>query len=155
MPNTVGTALLNHFQASDFKLPDQMDPLFLVFLDTVRDRVNMPFVLYSDARSLQHNADVGGSPTSLHLFDDLHHTFKARAVDFGIPEFQQHSRPWTCFAKIAEAVISICHEQNLSYELEFQVSMKPIGNRHIHLGLFREKEHPSHLVFRTDDDYVP
>jgi|SRR6266850_7135071 len=147
MANQVGTVLLNHFQASDFKLPDQVDPLFLVFLDTVRDRVNMPFVLYSDARSLQHNADVGGSPTSLHLFDDLHHTFKARAVDFGIPEFKQHSSPWTSFAKIAEAVIAICHEQNLSYELEFQYGAV---NKHVHLGLFRVPAHPSHLVVKGD-----
>jgi len=45
---------LQHFQASEFKLPDKMDALFLLFLDAVRDRAGMGFVLNSDA-SLTHS----------------------------------------------------------------------------------------------------
>src|SRR5258706_13752463 len=143
----VGTALLQHFQASEFKLPDKMDALFLLFLDAVRDRAGMGFVLNSDARSPEHNAQVGGVVTSLHLFDPLNDLVKARAVDFSIEEFKNHVVPWTTFAKIAEAVISVSHEQNVSYELEFQYGAV---NKHVHLGLFREREHPSHLVVKGD-----
>lgn len=152
MANRVGTALLNNFQASDFKLPDKMDPIFLLFLDTVCGKAGMRFILDSDARSPEHNAQVGGVPTSLHLFDPGNDAVKARAVDFTIEEFKNHVRPWTSFAKITEAVISISHEQNLSYELEFQYGDV---NKHVHLGLFRDRAHPSHLVVKADKDVAP
>lgn len=146
---------LKHFKESEFKLPDQMDTTFLLFLDRVRDLCpDVAFVLDCDARTPEHNAEVGGVATSLHLFDPSNESIKARAVDFRIHEFEQHIVPWTSFAKVAEAVIACHREQNLScgYELEFQYGDT---NKHVHLGLFREDGHPSHIVVKADQDVKP
>lgn len=152
----VGSALLSNFRPDEFKLPGAMDPIFLLFLDSVRSRcpLQLAFELHSDARTAEHNAEIGGVPTSLHLFDPSDEKVKARAVDFSIPAFKAHVSPWTEFSNIAEAVFDVWHEQKLScgYELEFQYGEK---NKHVHLGLFREPGHASHLVVKADLDVHP
>ena len=152
--NRVGSVLLNYFSVNEFRFPDQMDSEFLMYLDGVRGACNVPFSLTGDARSPQHNADVGGVPTSLHLFDPSNKGFKCRAVDFSIPEFEQHVSPWATFAQISEAVSKVWrdHRYPYGYELEFQYGEH---NKHIHLGLFRVPGHLSHLVVKGDMDVKP
>src|SRR2546428_12449802 len=113
--NRVGSTLLNYSSANEFSLPDQMDSEFLLFLDGVRGVCTIPLTLNGDARTPQHNAEVGGASTSLHLFDPFNKGFKARAVDFGIPDFEHHLQPWASFARIAEAVSKVWHDHGYPY----------------------------------------
>ena len=152
--NRVGNVLIQHFSASEFHFPDQMDGEFLMYLDAVRERAGLPFHLTSDGRSPQHNAEVGGVATSLHIFDPSNQAVKARAVDFSISEFDKHLVPWTTFAQITQAVIDIWreHKYSFGFELELQYGQH---NKHVHLGLFRVPGHPCHLVVKADADVTP
>lgn len=145
---------MQHFSASEFNLPDQMDPEFLLFLDAVRDRAGLSFNLKGDARTPQRNAEVGGVPTSLHLFDPANKGFQCRAVDFTTNELDKHIIPYAAFALIAEAVAQVWHEHKYpyGYELEFQYGDH---NKHVHLGLFRVPGHPCHLVVMGDSAPKP
>jgi hypothetical protein len=137
--NTVNGVPLKWFKASEFKHPDQMDPQFLLFLDSVREESGLPFILTSDGRSHEHNARVGGASRSLHLFTAEQ---GARAVDFGT---RWGLRPWVEFAFITEAVIGVSHAIDQHYQLELVWSEK---DKHIHLGLLREG--PSQLIVAAD-----
>lgn len=69
---------LKYFSPSEFTLLgevvfDRMQPEFLALLDECRERAGVPFKITSSYRTPEHNARVGGSPTSMHL--------KGRAVD--------------------------------------------------------------------------
>jgi len=150
----VGNVLLQHFSANEFNHPLDMDGEFLMYLDAVRERAGLSFHLTSDGRSPQHNAEIGGVATSLHLFDPSNQAVKARAVDFSISEFDKHLVPWTAFAQITQAVIDIWREHKYPFGFEWELQYGKI-NKHCHLGLFREPGHPCHLITKSDVDVTP
>ena len=49
------------------KIEENMDVDFLAKLDEAREYAGIPFVINSAYRSPEHNAKVGGKPTSSHL----------------------------------------------------------------------------------------
>jgi len=64
---------LKWFKISEFASPDlpgsgsEMCSMFLVDLDEARDRADVPFVITSGYRTVQHNEKVGGRVGSSHL----------------------------------------------------------------------------------------
>ena len=63
-----------HFKYSEFDSPDSagsgaryMDNCFLDSLDKCRGEAAVPFLITSGYRTVKHNEEVGGSPTSSHL----------------------------------------------------------------------------------------
>ena len=80
---------LKHFSPSEFTMIgevvfDKMHPDFLALLDECRGRAGIPFKITSSYRSPEHNARVGGSPTSMHL--------KGRAVDIACTSGRMRAR---------------------------------------------------------------
>lgn len=65
---------MRNFNLSEFDSRDEegsgryMDESFLLMIDDARDYANRPFVITSGYRTEAHNREVGGSPTSSHLF---------------------------------------------------------------------------------------
>lgn len=63
---------MRHFKLSEFDSPDvkgsgyMMDDEFLELLDDARNLADIPFIINSGYRTTQHNAKVGGKPTSSH-----------------------------------------------------------------------------------------
>jgi uncharacterized protein YcbK (DUF882 family) len=58
------------------------NPLFLCYLSVLRHKMGKPFVITSACRSPEHNKNVGGHPTSLHLTEnDKWHSNGTMAVD--------------------------------------------------------------------------
>ncbi len=47
-----------------------MSPKFIMMLEKIRADIKMPMVITSGVRCENHNAKVGGSPTSAHLTGD-------------------------------------------------------------------------------------
>ena len=137
----VNDVFMRHFDQSEFKHPDKMDKTFLLFLDEVRERCGFPFVLTSDARTLEENsAASGSSPTSLHLL--------GRAVDFRIPDFVAGKKPWVEFATLSKAIPAARDSMptKYAYELELVYSDK---DHHVHLGLFPD-DRADRLVVASD-----
>ena len=60
---------------------DKMDKTFLLKLDEARERAGIPFVINSAYRSSEHNAKIGGKPTSSHI--------KGLAVDISVTNSRQ------------------------------------------------------------------
>lgn len=77
---------LQYFKESEFRHPERMDPEFLYWLNTVREWAGVPFIVTSDARSMSHNAKIGGSPNSLHIFNEYDSDDKVAAIDFTTPK---------------------------------------------------------------------
>jgi uncharacterized protein YcbK (DUF882 family) len=63
---------------------DKMDADFLALLDECRRRAGVPFVITSSYRDPEHNARVGGAPSSWHL--------KGRAVDVDCVNIRARAR---------------------------------------------------------------
>jgi uncharacterized protein YcbK (DUF882 family) len=65
---------LKHFKISEFDSPDEpgsgekMKDCLLSKLDKARDIADIPFIITSGYRTKKHNDEVGGSPTSSHLY---------------------------------------------------------------------------------------
>ena len=123
---------LRHFSVIEFARADLMDNAFLQFLDEVRHKAGVPFKLTSDARTAEHNKQVGGAPTSLHLL--------GRAVDFTLRAWDSQTL-W----KITWAVCHTPTPNGCGIELEFV-----IADQHCHLGLMPDtrpsREYPSSRV---------
>lgn len=66
---------------------DQFHPGFLDELDSLRDVVGLPFIINSGARTRAHNAKVGGTPKSLHIWDEPQNPGQkgCMAVDVHVP----------------------------------------------------------------------
>lgn len=135
-----------HFKPSEFRHPEHIDPLFLNYLDEVRARVDIPFILTSDGRDPAHNARVGGHPRSLHLFDEAT-GLRFRAVDFVFPG-QTTGRPFRQFRIIAEAALGLGRGRNQAVQLELVHSSK---DKHVHLGLKPDRPYEeSELIVAAD-----
>lgn len=67
-------ALIRHFVPSEMACShcgvERMSYGLLCLLDAARERSGVPFQITSGSRCEKHNAEVGGSPTSSHLFTD-------------------------------------------------------------------------------------
>lgn len=63
-------------------------PGFGVALDNVRQEFGLPMRINSGCRSAEHNAKVGGHPTSLHLIGNPKWGTDTCAVDVHIPDGQ-------------------------------------------------------------------
>ena len=111
--------LLRHFLSVEFTHPEDMQPVFLLLLDTIRDIADTPFWLTSDYRTPDENKIVGGSATSLHM--------AGAAVDFVIS-------PWNAAGlwAVVRAVAAVEAAYRVTFELE--ISQSP-SDRHIHIGL--------------------
>lgn len=88
---------LRYFTAADFRLKGRdvsgdMNPDFLIKLDTCRDMCGFPFVVTSSYRSPEENRRVGGALGSMHL--------KGRAVDIRCSDGAQR---W----KIVKAAVAL------------------------------------------------
>lgn len=64
---------MRYFQPEEFDSPDllgsgaeYMDYEFMLMIDDAREIADMPFIITSGYRTPEHNANVGGSPTSSH-----------------------------------------------------------------------------------------
>lgn len=121
-------ATLRHFKWEEFKHPELCYFPFLEWLDEVRHRAGIPFVLTSDART---TVPPGGSPTSLHLV--------GRAVDFRWNQTNQER------AKIVKAVVTAPIPTT---EGGFELGLEPtaLGGAHWHLGLFPKGREASVFV---------
>ena len=110
---------LRHFLSVEFDHPEEMQPVFLLLLDNIRDIADTPFHPTSDYRTPDENKRVGGSPTSLHM--------AGTAVDFVIS-------PWNSAAlwQVVRAVALVEAAYGVTFELE--ISQSP-SDRHFHLGL--------------------
>jgi uncharacterized protein YcbK (DUF882 family) len=60
---------IQHFTRDEFGYADGVEPDWdlVMRLDQAREIAGVPFVITSGIRSFDHNAAVGGSPTSSHL----------------------------------------------------------------------------------------
>lgn len=123
---------LRHFTVQEFNHPELLDNAFVQWLDNVRHAAGIPFILTSDARTPEHNREVGGAPTSLHV--------SGRAVDFTLRMWDSPTL-W----RVAHAVCVTPPPNGCGIELEFVLS-----DRHVHLGLFPDQR-PSRLVLKASD----
>ncbi len=72
--------LSEHFSLSEFEhgdpIPDELIPIFrgmcVDLLEPIRERFEFPLVIHSGYRSPEHNAAVGGAPTSQHIATEQH-----------------------------------------------------------------------------------
>ena len=136
MPPDTGLPLpaLEHFQVSEFRHPELLAHEFLFWLDRVRHAAGVAFKLTSDGRTPEHNAEVGGAPSSLHL--------RGRAVDFTVT-------PWTPEA-LARVLVAVCltpTPQSVGWELELVAGPQ---DKHVHLGLRAEPGLPNRCVLALD-----
>ena len=111
--------LLRHFTESEFNHPEDMQPIFLLLLDNIRDIADTPFHLTSDYRTPDENSRVGGSPTSLHM--------AGTAVDFVIS-------PWNAAGLWAVTRAVALAEVAYGATFELEISQSP-SDRHFHIGL--------------------
>jgi uncharacterized protein YcbK (DUF882 family) len=114
-------SLLRHFAESELNHPEEMQEVFLLLLDSIRDIADMPFYVTSDYRTPDENKRVGGSPTSLHM--------QGVAVDFVIsPKRWNSIGLWS----VVRAVALVEAAYGVTFELE--ISQSP-SDRHFHIGL--------------------
>lgn len=123
-------ATLRYFRWGEFHWPERLHWPLLQWLDQVRHRAAVPFIVTSDARDF---VPLGGSSTSLHLV--------GRAVDFRWVGQTPEER-----ARIVQAVASTPTPEG---EGGFELGLEPgaRGGPHWHLGLFPEGR-PSRLFVR-------
>lgn len=67
-----------HFPPSEFKNPEKMGYEFMVWLEKVRVKANVPMTITSSYRSPAYNASVGGAK------DSAHTDTPCNAVDIGM-----------------------------------------------------------------------
>src|SRR5689334_16154959 len=58
---------LRYFKPEEFRKPHLLGFEFVQWLDEVRHRAGVPMHITSDARSAEHNAEVGGATDSAHM----------------------------------------------------------------------------------------
>ena len=121
---------LRWFQSNEFQNPHLVEETCLRWLDTVRHKAGMPFILTSDARTPERNKEVGGSPTSLHV--------TGRAFDFTL----RVTDPTTLF-KVMEACMIV--PAPFGKEIEYV-----LGDKHFHVGLFPDQR-ASRLILKDKD----
>ena len=109
-----------------------MEEEFLDFLDDVREYAGIPFFLTSDGRGPEINDSVGGSPYSLHLFDD---TKDATAVDFTTTSSRNRDKKQykIDLFKILDAIFF--EVAYLDREVQIELVQGPT-DWHVHLGLY-------------------
>jgi hypothetical protein len=109
---------LVHFSRGEFHFPDQMDIPFLRWLDRVRERANVPFVITDDGRPTGQMPE-GASVTSLHK--------RGRAVDI-------RSRDWTSaqYWQVVGAIIFLAAAAPGKVELEL---VHGPTDQHLHVGV--------------------
>jgi hypothetical protein len=136
---------LRHFNEAEFNNFAAMDKDFLRFLDEVRHLSDVPFHLTSDYRSAEHNARVGGHPSSLHV--------TGSAVDFVTPGCQTRNKQvyYRELWQIAWGLMQAnrngwAHERSIQFEI-----VKGPNDWHIHLGLWPDGDsRKSKLIVATD-----
>ena len=109
---------LQHFSRGEFWHPDLMDITFLRWLDRVRNRAGVPFVITNDARPTDE-IPTGGSAKSLHK--------RGRAVDIRTQHLNAADK-W----KIAAAIILLAPDAPGKVEWETVWSGT---DKHWHLGV--------------------
>lgn len=119
---------ITHFKESEFKHPELINADALHLLDKVRELYGSPIVVTSDARTPDHNSEVGGSSTSLHLV--------GCAFDIKAPITAQK------LFLLTRAVLNV--SQGLS--VEYEIDVRP-ESKHIHIGWHIDKpEHTSEII---------
>lgn len=120
--------VLRHFKASEFSSPDLMNTAFLIWLDLVRDRAKVPFVITSDGR-------VGD--------DGLHGL--GMAVDI-------RSRGWTATQKwqVVDAIVFYANQAPGHVELEMVFNVEPEKDCHWHIGV-DPRPNKQHEFVEADD----
>jgi len=94
-----------YFKHSEFDSPDvpgsgiKMHPTLLRLLEQAREQAGTPFKINSGYRSEDHNAKVGGSPTSSHL--------KGLAVDISCLTTTQRTKILPALMKVGFTRIGI------------------------------------------------
>lgn len=121
---------LRHFTVNEFDAPELLDNLCVKWLDDVRHAAGVPFILTSDARTPEHNAKVGGSPTSLHVL--------GRAFDFKLR---------TTDAATMWKVMAACVSTPAPFGKEVEYV---IADQHWHIGLFPDQR-PSRFILKASD----
>jgi hypothetical protein len=74
-------ANVRYFRPQDFKRPDLMGYEFVLWLDLLRTRCGFAINISSDARTLEHNKEVGGALNSAHVIDESDPKESCNAVD--------------------------------------------------------------------------
>lgn len=121
-PALVGS--LRYFRWAEFRRPEQLHWPFLQWLDEVRHRAAVPFVLTSDARD---HIPPGGSATSLHL--------QGRAVDLRYPFSATGRTNGAVLAAITEAIVTTPRPAGEG-GYEYGIEPGAPGGPHLHIGLF-------------------
>lgn len=126
---------LRWFKRNEFKNPDLMNTAFLLWLDLVRDRSGVSFVITDDAR-LPGDAPSGASATSLH--------YRGRAVDV-------RSRNWTAAQKwrVMEAMAFYSNQAPGKVEWEPVFNADETGDKHWHIGV--DEKATAHQLIEADD----
>lgn len=136
-----------HFKPGEFDHYDQIDPAAVWLLDGMRTHFGEPFTVTSSARDPQRNAAVGGSATSLHLFDPTKGK-KCSALDWSIVYGQKPE----CYERIDRMVSAWRAYRDRpelggrGTELEIVYSLK---DKHFHIGIFPDKR-PHRLIVKAD-----
>lgn len=140
---------LKYFRPEEFNAFGLMDPEFLQWLDEVRSRVGSAFFLTSDARTPQHNAEVGGVPTSLHIAD-ARRSILAAASDFVTVAIKGGDRTDRVreFMRLVMAAVDARDELALQRGVQVEI-VYSAKDKHYHLGLFRDAR-PDELIFALD-----
>lgn len=141
---------LRHFRSHEFDHPDHIEHALLKLLDELRHVVGIPFIITSDGRDPEHNARVGGVPTSLHLFDP-EEEIKCRAVDFCFPASFYRERKsehyWTITSRLALLVRD--RPDLFPSPVQFEI-VDSDRDHHFHLGLHRQQQRGNQLVLALD-----
>jgi hypothetical protein len=123
---------LTHFSRGEFLHPDALDVAFLRWLDRVRDRAGVPFVVTNDARP-GGEMPTGAASKSLHK--------RGRAVDL-------RSRDWSAQEKwaVVAAIFALAEEAPGKVELEMVHSPT---DQHFHLGV--DDKAIAHELIESDE----
>lgn len=133
-----GYARLRHFRVTEFTAPFHMDATFLTWLDAAREHAGVPFVITSDWRSPEANADAGGWERSLHL--------RGRAVDLRWPASRVAGFKMLCGIMLAARLAPA----------PLQVELETGAQPHLHLGLYDETDGKTeHEFFTAHREEVP
>lgn len=142
----IGDVTIQHFNRSEFRYPDDLEPQVVFLLNDIRADVDEIFTVTSDGRDPVHNAQVGGSPGSLHVFDRLVRPVrKARAIDW-VMNWAPRPVLWVQVDKVVGAWYRHRDKYPFSSELELVFSPR---DKHFHLGLFPDQR-PHRLVVAAD-----
>lgn len=114
---------LKHFKTGEIPHEEMMNVLYLRWLDRVRDRAGVPFVITDGGRA-DGDPEPSGSAKGL----SLHH--RGCAVDLKTRHLTVQEK-W----KIMAAIIELSKDTPNGWKVEFEVVWTDKGDRHWHLGL--------------------